>query len=157
MKGLFKTENYLEPVLVLEYTIDASCTKVYQAWTDLNLFKKWFYPTGFSIVRAEMDLKVGGYFSIHMKSPEGAIYPTRGEYLILEKPNRMVYKDSWDDDRANNEPIITEIIFEPSGTQTLMKIYSSFAKEQQKETVLNSGIVTGWTMFFENLNRILKE
>lgn len=157
MKTLFKTDQYLAPIALLEHEIDANCEVVYQAWTDLELFKKWFCPTGFSIAQAEMDLKVGGYFSIHMKSPEGEIYPTRGEYLLLDKPNRIVYKDSWDDDRANNEPITTEIIFEPVENKTILKLYSSFATEQQKETVLSSGIEQGWKMFFENLNTLLKK
>lgn len=157
MKELFKTDNYLEPMLILEYEINAHCNSVYHAWTELEVFKKWFCPTGFSIVRAEMDLKVGAYFRIHMKSPEGEIYPTKGEYILLDKPNRLVYRDSWDDNRENNEPIITEIIFESLGNKTLMKVYSSFATEKQKENVLSSGITDGWKMFFENLNRVFKE
>ena len=73
------------------------------------------------------------------------------------KPNRIVYKDSWDDDRENNEPTIAEIIFEPMGEKTLMKLYSSFSTEQQKENVLRSGNVEGWKMFFDNLNSVLKK
>lgn len=157
MKPLYKTENYLEPMLVLDCKIDADCNAVYHAWTDLDLFKKWFCPTGFSIARAEMLLQAGGYFRVHMKSPEGEIYPTKGEYILLEKPHRIVYKDSWDDDRENNEPIVTEIVFEPVGATTLMKIYSSFATAQQKENVLGSGISDGWKMFFDKLNSVLKE
>lgn len=157
MKTLFKTANYLEPILVLDYEVAASYNAVYMAWTDLELFKKWFYPTGFSVARAEMDLKAGGYFRIHMKSPKGEIYPTKGEYMVLDKPNRLVYKDSWDDNRAKNEPTIVEVIFEPLGKKTIMKLYSSFANEQQKENVLKSGITDGWRMFFDNLNRVLKE
>lgn len=157
MKALFKTEHYLEPMLILDYEIDANCNVVYNAWTDLEIFQKWFYPTGFSVARAEMDLKAGGFFRIHMKSPEDEIYPTKGEYILLDKPNRLVYKDSWDDNRENNEPTIVEIIFEPLGNKTLMKIYSSFATEKQMENVLSSGIVDGWKMFFENLNSVLKE
>jgi uncharacterized protein YndB with AHSA1/START domain len=157
MKELFKTDNHLEPILILDYEINANCNSVYHAWTELEVFKKWFCPTGFSIVRAKMDLKVGGYFRIHMKSPKGEIYPTKGEYILLDKPNRLVYRDSWDDNRENNEPIITEIILESLGNKTLMKVYSSFATEKQKENVLSSGITDGWKMFFENLNRVLKE
>ncbi|UQD55139.1 SRPBCC domain-containing protein [Flavobacterium sp. K5-23] len=157
MKELFKTENYLEPMLLLDYKIDANCNTVYDAWTDLEVFKKWFCPTGFSVALAEMDLKVGGYFRVHMKSPEGEIYPTKGEYLLLDKPNRLVYKDSWDDNRENNEPTVVEIVFEPLGNKTLIKIYSSFATEKQKKNVLSSGIVDGWKMFFKNLNTVLKE
>ena len=152
---MYKTENYLEPMLIVDYNLDANCNSVYNAWTDLEILKKWFCPTGFTVAKAEMDLKEGGYFKIHMKSPEGEIYPTKGDYILLDKPNRIVYKDSWDDNRENNAPTIVEITFEPLGHKTLMKLYSSFATEQQKENVLNSGIVEGWNMFFENLNRVL--
>ncbi len=157
MKEFFKAENYLEPILILDYEIDANCNAVYNAWTDLEILQKWFCPTGFSVARAEMVLKVGGYFRIHMKSPEGEIYPTKGEYILLDKPNRLVYKDSWDDNRENNEPTIVELNFESLGNKTLMKIFSSFATEKQKKNVLSSGIVDGWKMFFENLNSVLKE
>tara|TARA_R110000868_G_scaffold120446_5_gene319651 strand:- start:2951 stop:3223 length:273 start_codon:yes stop_codon:yes gene_type:complete len=90
MTALYKTANYLEPMLLLDYEINANCNSVYNAWTDINLFQKWFCPTGFSVALAEMVPNVGGYFKIHMKSPEGEIYPTKGEYLLLDKPNRMV-------------------------------------------------------------------
>jgi len=155
MQQLHKTKNYLEPRLILEHEINAKCTAVYDAWTDINIFKQWFYPTGFSVALAEMRPEVGGYFRIHMKSPEGEIYPTKGEYILLDKPNRIVYKDSWDDGRENNEPIVAEIIFEPHGEKTMLKLYSSFASKQQEDEVLKSGIADGWKMFLENLNRVL--
>ena len=157
MKALFKTENYLDPILVLEYTIDADTRSVYKAWTDLEIFKKWFCPTGFTIARAELDAKPGGYFRIHMRSPEGEIYPTKGEYILLDKPHRIVYKDSWDDDRPQNDPTIAEVVFEAVGDKTKLKLYSSFASEKQKDKVLTSGIADGWKMFFENLNKVLKK
>jgi uncharacterized protein YndB with AHSA1/START domain len=156
MTNLYRTENYIEPILMLEYEIDANRASVYAAWTELEIFQKWFYPTGFSVALAEMVAEVGGYFRIHMKSPEGEIYPTKGEYLLLEKPNRIVYNDSWDDDRENNEPTVAEIVFEEHGEKTVIKIYSSFATEELKEIVLSSGIADGWKMFFDNLDTLLK-
>ncbi|MGO4821243.1 MULTISPECIES: SRPBCC family protein [unclassified Flavobacterium] len=157
MKAQFKTANYLDPILLLEYKIHAKPDIVYDAWTNLEVFQKWFCPTGFSVAIAEMDLKVGGYFRIHMKSPEDQIYPTKGEYLVLEKPNRIVYKDSWDDNRENNEPTVAEIIFEAAADQTVMKLYYSFATKEQKETMLSSGIEQGWKMFLDNLKELLKK
>ena len=122
----------------------------------LEVFQKWFCPTGFTVALVELIPKDGGYFRVHMQSPEGEIYPTRGEYILLDKPNRIVYKDSWDDDRENNEPMVAEIVFESNGDKTLMKLYTSFATEQQKESVLASGVVDGWKMFFNNLKTALK-
>ena len=108
-----------------------------------------------SFRKAELIPEQNGHFAIHMKSPEGEIYPTKGEYILLEKPERIVYKDSWDDDRENNEPITTEVRFETFGTKTRIKLYSSFANEKQKDETLKSGNIDGWKMFFENLNTIL--
>ena len=121
----------------------------------MELFQKWFCPTGFSIAKVEMLPEASGYFTVHMKSPEGQIYPTKGEYILLEKPNRIIYKDSWDDDRKDNEPIVTEILFEQKNGHTTLKLFSSFNSTKQKETVMNSGIVEGWKMFFQNLNGLI--
>ncbi len=145
-----------ERVKILDHIIEAEQAKVYHAWTDLKAFRQWFCPIGFSIAKAEMDPRPGGFFSIHMKSPEGEIYPTRGEYISLESPTRIVYKDSWDDDRADNEPILTEVVLSAVGKHTRISLYSTFNSEEQKEKSLTSGVVAGWKMFFENLNNISK-
>ena len=157
MIKLYSAENYLEPTLIVEFEIEADKNAVYNAWIDLETFQKWFCPTGFSIAKAELLPKVGGHFTIHMKSLEGEIYPTKGEYILLEKPNRIVYKDSWDDDRDNNEPVIAEVRFGTYGKNTLIKLYSSFVSEKQKEETMKSGIIDGWKMFFENLNNVLNK
>ncbi len=155
MVTLHPTPNYLAPFLVLEYEIAASPSAVYAAWTELETFKKWFCPTGFTVALIELVAEPGGYFRVHMQSPEGEIYPTKGEYILLEKDKRIVYKDSWDDDRENNAPIVAEIRFEALGKNTLIKLYSSFATEEQKENTLKMGVADGWKMFFVNLNRVL--
>ena len=155
MNNLFQIKNNLEPELILAFKIDAEKSKVYDAWTQLETFKKWFLPTGFTIAKAELNAVEGGFFRVHMQSPEGEIYPTKGEYILLEKPNRIVYKDSWDDDRANNEAVISEVLFEANGNTTTLKLYASFATEKQKEETLASGIVDGWKMFLNNLNAVL--
>lgn len=152
---LHTTPNYLEPTLILEHLIDANTTAVYDAWTELDTLKKWFKPTGFTVAKAELVAKEGGYFIIHMQSPEGEIYPTKGEYILLERPNRIVYQDSWDDERPNNEPIVAEIRFIDAGDKTRIQLFSSFASNEQKDQTLKSGVADGWKMFFENLNATL--
>ncbi|MFT5884734.1 MAG: hypothetical protein ACI9IP_001191 [Arcticibacterium sp.] len=157
MSELYKTEKYLAPTLILDFDINADKISVFNAWTEIETFKKWFCPTGFSIAKAELVPEKGGHFIIHMKSPEGEIYPTKGEFILLQKPDRIVYKDSWDDDRVNNTPVVAELRFETFGAKTRVKLYSSFATEKQKEETLKSGMIDGWKMFFENLNNVLNQ
>jgi hypothetical protein len=120
MEILFQTEDYLDPLLIVEYHMKAALKTTYQAWVDLSIFQQWFCPTGFTVAQAELDPKAGGYFKIH-----GI------------------------DNREDNQPTIAEIRFETAGNNTLLKLYSSFATEQQKETALNSDVVDGWRMFFK--------
>ncbi len=155
MKERYRPANYLEPVLVLDYVINADKASVYKAWTDLEIFQKWFCPTGFTVAKAEMISEAGGYFRIHMKSPEGQIYPTKGEYILLEKPDRIVYKDSWDDDRADNDPVVSEVVFETIGSKTKVELHASFLTENQKEKAINQEIIDGWKMFLTNLNNVI--
>ena len=148
--------GYLEPMKTLEFEIDSDLKSVYNAWLDLEVFKQWFCPTGFTLAKAEMDAKPGGFFRMHMESPDGEIYPTKGEYILLEKSRRIVYKDAWDDDRKNNEPVVCEVRFEPSGRNTKISLYSSFASEKIKEKALAQDVTSGWKMFFNNLNKALR-
>ncbi len=48
------------------------------------------------------------------------------------------YKDSWHDDREDNNPITTEITFQEDKGNTKLQLYSSFATEKQRESILNS-------------------
>jgi uncharacterized protein YndB with AHSA1/START domain len=153
---MYKMKNYLDPELLLEVLIDAGRVEVYRAWTNLEIFQKWFCPPEFSICKAEMEAVAGGYFRMHMKSVEGLIFPTKGEYILLEEPTRIVYKDSWDDEREKNESVITEVVFEEVDARTNLKLYSCFASQEQKEDSLSSGVSDGWLLFFENLNKVLK-
>ena len=58
--------NDSEIKLVINKNINASVEKVYEAWTDPALIKKWFGPGGMTVPNAETDLEVGGEYLIHM-------------------------------------------------------------------------------------------
>lgn len=44
MNKKHETNKQLDPTFILDYKIGADRTRVYSAWTDLDLFKKWFCP-----------------------------------------------------------------------------------------------------------------
>jgi uncharacterized protein YndB with AHSA1/START domain len=58
--------------------------------------KKWHAPGPRATVPiAEVDLRVGGSYSIHMLSPDGKDYNAIGTYREVEPPKRLVYTWSW--------------------------------------------------------------
>jgi uncharacterized protein YndB with AHSA1/START domain len=51
--------------------VDAPLDRVWKAWTDAKQLKKWWGPKGFDVVSTKIDLKPGGIFHYHLKSPDG--------------------------------------------------------------------------------------
>jgi len=51
--------------------IDAPLDRVWKAWTDAMQLKHWWGPKGFEIVSTKVDLRPGGVFHYHLRSPDG--------------------------------------------------------------------------------------
>jgi uncharacterized protein YndB with AHSA1/START domain len=55
----------------IERTFDASPELVWQAWTEAEHFARWYGPKGFSVPNCDFDFRVGGEYSLVMRSPDG--------------------------------------------------------------------------------------
>ena len=51
-------------VVRLERTIPAPPHKVYRAWFDPDLLRRWLAPGGLEVKRVEIDERVGGHYRI---------------------------------------------------------------------------------------------
>ncbi len=70
---------------------DAPRTMVFKAWTDAEQLAQWWGPKGFTNPVCEIDARVGGALRIHMRSPDGSIYPMKGEIREINPPERIVF------------------------------------------------------------------
>jgi len=95
--------KYLEITRVIE----APREKVWQAWTDPELFKKWWGPKGFTAPVAEIDLRVGGKILAAMEGgPDmgefaGQRYYSTGTYKEIVPMEKIVVTDSFSDEHGN--------------------------------------------------------
>jgi uncharacterized protein YndB with AHSA1/START domain len=80
--------------LTLTRTIDAPRDRVYQAWT--TQLPEWWGPHGMTTPICEMDLRPGGILRTVMRAPDGTEYPTRGVFLEVVAPERIVFTDAFD-------------------------------------------------------------
>ena len=55
--------------MVLTRTFDAPVEDVWRAWTEPELVKRWWGPTGFTTPLAEMDVREGGTSLVCMRAP----------------------------------------------------------------------------------------
>lgn len=73
-------------------TFDAPVAKVWQAWSDSELIKKWWAPTGFTCPVAKIDFRIKGKSLLCMRAPKemggGDTYTTWAYSKIV--PNRQI-------------------------------------------------------------------
>jgi uncharacterized protein YndB with AHSA1/START domain len=89
-------------MLQIERTFPVSRERVFEAWTDPELFARWFTPPGGSSWDAEIDLRVGGAWRVNMKPPLWPSGRAFGTYLEVVPPARLVYTLAWE--RLPNGP-----------------------------------------------------
>ncbi len=144
------------PELVMTREFDAPRELVFAAWTDPNHFPNWFCPDGFETILCEMDVREGGFYRIHWRDRQGNVYPNKAVYHQVKAPEKLVYADSWDDDRPQNEEVIATVTFEDLGNgRTRMVSRSLFKNHDHLERVRAMGVEAGWAMFLDRLNAYL--
>src|SRR3954471_7808005 len=77
-------------------TIHASRQRVFDAWTKAREIERWHAPGPMTVALAEIDLRVGGAFRIHMMAPTGEEHRVIGTYREVRPPERVVYTWQWE-------------------------------------------------------------
>lgn len=81
------------PVTELTFTrvVKAPRDLVYRAWTEQAHVAKWWGPRDFNNPVCEVDARPGGAINIHMRSPNGRVFPTVGVFREVMPPKRLVF------------------------------------------------------------------
>ena len=146
--------------ILITRTIDAPRQLVWQAWTSPEHFMRWWGPKDYTSPFCEIDLRVGGNYLNCMRSPNGRDYWTAGEYLEVEAPHRLVYTDSFSDEKGNivpathyglgaDFPLVTKVtvILEEAGAQTKL----TMTHEGIPSGRTRDNTETGWDESFDKL------
>lgn len=88
--------------LTREY--DAPPQRVWEEWTDPELYKCWSAPKDYYTPFANFDLRVGGKYLASMRGPDGKDIWSTGIYKEIIEPNRLVMTDSFADEHGNIVP-----------------------------------------------------
>lgn len=89
-------ETKAAPALQIARTFPAPREKVFRAWTDPEILKRWLAPTDeYTTSIPEWDLRVGGRYRLEMKYSDGNVYSVGGTYREIEPPDRLVYTWRW--------------------------------------------------------------
>src|SRR5690348_6609781 len=78
--------------VTLTRIFDAPRALVWKAWTDPAMLARWWGPHGFTNPRCEADVRAGGKILIHMRAPDGTVFPMTGTFDEVAEPECLVFR-----------------------------------------------------------------
>ncbi|MCY3545288.1 MAG: SRPBCC family protein [Gemmatimonadetes bacterium] len=103
-------------------TVAASPERVFEAWTDPEQVKLWTCPDPGAQVDVEIDLRVGGHYSIRMHV-EGGPFTAYGTYREVDPPRRLAYTWGWKEEaHAMKAETVVTVEFVPVGGGTEIRL-----------------------------------
>ena len=136
--------------LVATRTFDAPPSIVYRAWSEAELFRRWWVPAGYgiSLVSCDMDVRTGGKYRLEFGAGEGtmAFY---GKYLDVVPNERIV----WTNDEGE-EGAVTTVTFADQGGKTLLTFHELYPSAEALEEALQ-GSAAGLPEQLDQLDQLL--
>lgn len=154
----------LQNEIVINRVFDLPISKVWQAWTDAETFKKWWGPKDFTCPSSKMEAKVGGKYLSCMRGPDGKEYWSTGVVKEFIPERKLVVTDSFSDEKGNIKPasdygmpgdwpkeLLLTVYLEEADGATKMKIRHQGVPEEMREDCIK-----GWNESFDKLERNIK-
>ncbi|MBX4890361.1 SRPBCC family protein [Rhizobium bangladeshense] len=120
--------------LIVTRTFDAPPSTVYRAWSQPELFRRWWVPKsapGISLVSCEMDVRTGGKYRLEFGAGGSDTMAFYGRYLEVVPNERIV----WTNDEGE-EGAITTVTFEDQGGRTLVVFHEVYPSKEALEEAL---------------------
>jgi uncharacterized protein YndB with AHSA1/START domain len=141
--------------LVITRIFDAPRELVWKAWTDPVRLKHWWGPKGFTNPVCELDVRPGGAIRIHMRGPDGTIYPMTGVYQEIAELERLVFTSAALDENGNPLfEVLNTMTFSEHAGKTKLTMRASVTKVTAKAAPYLAGMEQGWS---QSLDRLAQE
>jgi len=116
--------------ITLRRTIPARRGEVFRAWTDPAELKRWWARPGFTVVDAQVDLRIGGGFRIQTRPDVGNVFSVFGTYREVRPPERLVYTWAWQGTRMDGIETLVTVDFREVGQDTeVLMTHEGFSTE----------------------------
>jgi uncharacterized protein YndB with AHSA1/START domain len=147
-KNTTTVERTSELELVVTRTVNGPVHLVFDAWTQADLFRRWWVPRsyGLNLIACDMDVRVGGQYRLAFFH-EGATMEFFGTYLDVTPPSRLV----WTNDEGDAGQTITTVTFEEQAGTTLVVVHDRYPSKE----ALDSGSTGALPETLDQLDELL--
>src|SRR5919206_3422702 len=126
VKNRTTVERKSDREVVVTRTINGPARIVFEAFTNAELFKRWWVPKsmGMTLLSCELDARVGGkYRLVFDHSPEPVAF--FGTYVEVQPYSRL----AWTNDEGGEGGPVTTVTFEENGGEALVGLRERFPAE----------------------------
>jgi uncharacterized protein YndB with AHSA1/START domain len=140
--------------LTLVRRIRARPEAVFEALTSAEGIAHWWGPDAGPVLLAESEARVGGSFRVRFRTLDGSEHESRGQYLELIAPRRVVMSWQWTvggdpDERGATSRVVIELAPNAAGTEL------TFTHERLQSEATRSSHEEGWAGALDKLERYL--
>jgi uncharacterized protein YndB with AHSA1/START domain len=146
-----------EQELVITRVFDSPRELAFKVWTDPKHLAQWWGPNGFTNPVCEVDARRGGAIRIHMRGPDGTVYPMTGVYREVVEPERLVFASSALD--TEGKPlfeVLNTVTFAEKDGKTALTVHSRVVTSTAEAAPYLKGMEEGWTQSLERLGEYLR-
>jgi uncharacterized protein YndB with AHSA1/START domain len=142
--------------LVITRVLDAPRALVFKAWTETQHVAQWWGPKGFTNPVCEMDVRVGGKLRIHMRAPDGVVYPMTGVFEDIVPPERLVFVGSaLDGDGKSMFDVLNTVLFAEQRGKTTLTFQARVITATAQAPQYLKGMEMGWMQSLDRLEEKL--
>ena len=162
--GVKHEDTALHNDIVINRVFNLPISKVWQAWTEAEAFKKWWGPKDFTCPSSKMEARVGGKYLNCMRGPDGKEYWTTGVVKELIPERKLVVTDNFSDEKGNIKPasdygmpgdwqkeLLITVYFEEADGATKMKLRHEGIPDEMREECIQ-----GWNESLDKLEKNIK-
>jgi uncharacterized protein YndB with AHSA1/START domain len=138
--------------LVVTRTFDAPPSMVFRAWSQAELFRRWWMPksvSGVSLVSCDMDVRTGGKYRLEFSAGGSDTMAFYGKYLDVVPNERIV----WTNDEGE-EGAVTTVTFADQGGKTLLTFHEAYPSSEALEEAMQ-GSAAGLPEQLDQLDELL--
>lgn len=134
--------------LKMEQVFNAPASRLFDAWTKIDMLKTWFAPGNMKVPEATADVTVGGSYRIVMEEENGEQHIVGGEYKELIVSEKIVFSWCWEN--SPNTTLVTIYLQAIDENTTKLHLsHSEFIEEDFRDHHQE-----GWTGCLANLQKI---
>jgi uncharacterized protein YndB with AHSA1/START domain len=135
-------------------SFDAPRERVFDAFTKPELAREWLWARESPLVVCEIEPEVGGRLRYVWRMPDGKDMGLSGKFLEIERPQRTVHTEIFDEDWTGGETVVTTH-FEAVGSRTRVTMRIRYASMEGRDAAMRTDMVGGMGECYAKLDSLL--